>query len=245
VRAHSLLLLLSASAIGCVLDIPAGLWKDSARGDGPALDRPASDAPADRPVDAPKAGDRVLVEKSLIDTRPADRSPYDQTPADRTQTIDSRPIDKKLVDKPIVDKPIVDKAPVPPDTKPGPDGCPPVCNGGCTSKGCQISSCTAGCTCPAGWACTVTCTGSCGAIDCSKATSCDIVCGAYPGCTGNITCGTGMCNVLCGKGPCFDIDCHASCGCEVMCGSVGCQGTVTCPSKCSSCIGPNSPCTCP
>lgn len=133
------------------------------------------------------------------------------------------------------------------DQKPAPDygPCPPVCANGCSKGVCEISSCVSGCTCPAGYDCRVTCSGSCGVIDCSKAQTCDIICGAFPGCTQKITCGSGMCTVLCGKGPCPDVDCHTSCGCSVACGSVGCVGIVTCPSKCSSCLFPASPCTCP
>ena len=110
--------------------------------------------------------------------------------------------------------------------------------------------------CPAGYACTISCTGnnactasptcaatarsckftcsgnnSCGNVQCANGVPCDVNC-ATDGACQNIECGAGArCNVMCtGMNACGMVDCQDACACDVTCGAMAC-GTLTCPIK--------------
>src|SRR6185503_15112012 len=69
-------------------------------------------------------------------------------------------------------------------------------------------------------------------VDCSAASSCNIVCNETGACAGLVTCGSGRCDVACnGTGSCRDgIDCSGSCRCDTDCDGVGsCSTEPMCP----------------
>ncbi len=103
----------------------------------------------------------------------------------------------------------------------------PECPAQCETCDLVLQTCTVDCsvadncndvTCPAGFACDITCSGNaCDNIDCSAATSCTVTCDGSNACA-NVTCGPGTCDVTCtGNQACEIVDCKDSCECDVDC----------------------------
>jgi hypothetical protein len=89
-------------------------------------------------------------------------------------------------------------------------GCPVECDS-CTGTACNILVTSGGkdITCPAGFSCSIMCSGD--------------------GACGDIVCGPDACTITCqGTAACGTIDCATSCSCQVNCPSGDCGGN-TCP----------------
>lgn len=122
-----------------------------------------------------------------------------------------------------------------PDANPDTPGCPAPCD----ACDLALETCTVDCsaadncdavTCPAGFACDITCSGNaCDDIDCTAAASCTINCDGANAC-GNVTCGPGTCDVTCnGNQACDVVDCRDACECDVDCDAgADCQAAM-CP----------------
>lgn len=131
---------------------------------------------------------------------------------------------------------------------------PEVCPAACDSCNVSMKTCAINCgqggtvcgsvSCPDGYACTITCSGtnSCGAVNCADAASCVVNCSGgnmnNPACS-NVQCGDGPCNVKCLTDQACDVvDCNNSCKCDVACTlGLSCE-TATCPAPtCTSGTG--------
>ena len=111
---------------------------------------------------------------------------------------------------------------------------PFTCDGVTCTLECGAGECAQDITCPAGRACSVTCSGAdaCGgSIDCSAGTSCDVECTGPRSCGRPIECGSGSCRVECaGDGSCAStVDCDDACACDLTCaGEDACGGSNQC-----------------
>jgi hypothetical protein len=229
-------------------DAPVGDARQDVVRDGQTTDAPVDTKPLDtKSPDTKPPPDTKLPADSPPDTKPPDTNPVPDAPVPDAPVPDTSQPDLFTVDT------------VPPDTSlpdaGQPDGfiCSPLCTNACAGGICVLN-CAAGCTCPPGHDCQITCPkNTCsGDIDCKQAKSCTISC-AENACAGKIQCGkSSSCYLKCGgagsckgdiqcEGPCT-INCTMGCGskidctggpCDITCATGACMGTVNCSSACS------------
>lgn len=132
---------------------------------------------------------------------------------------------------------------------PGEPMCPPACTGGCdmNTNTCRVNCDNNVCdnatiTCPASWACEVSCKGT---TACENATfhcpaqyACDILCiGTAPCRPATFNCGDGPCNITCdGTTPCDDATFNCGLGDGLLTCDVTSSDPVVVPDPMSSCL---------